>query len=236
MPSGTPPTNAHVTYSQQYRRCGKPTCPRCAASGTGHGPYWFAYWREGGRLRSCYLGKQSPAGASALSGPGEEQHPEQGEERHPETDPPAPAPVPPRVRTLGGFMVWRGEQPIPASRWSRRAATALFTSLLSAPGYRLHREQVGEWLWPEAEPAVSARNLHATLHLLREVLDGPGATASALRLDGAMVVLEPAGGAPQAADWLDAAAFERMARGPGRRRPGGLPGRAGPVQWGLCAG
>jgi len=216
MPSGRPPPNAHVTYSQQYRRCGKPTCAHCAAGGTGHGPYWFAYWREGGRLRSRYLGKQAPAGASALSEPGEEQHPEQGEERHLKTDPPAP--VPPsagpalRVRTLGGFVVWRAGQPIPASRWSRRAATALFTSLLSAPGYRLHREQVGEWLWPEAEPAASARNLHATLHLLREVLDGPGATVSALRLDGAMIVLEPAGGAPLAAEWLDAAAFERAAR------------------------
>ncbi len=210
MPSGMPPTDAHITYSQQYRRCGKPTCPRCAAGGSGHGPYWFAYWREGGRLRSRYLGKQAPVGASALSG--------HVEERHLEAEPPALASAPPsarpalRVRTLGGFMVWQGEQPIPASRWTRRAATALFTSLLSAPGYRLHREQVGDWLWPEAEPAAAARNLHATLHLLRDVLDGPGAPASALRLAGAMVVLEPAGGAPPAMEWLDAAAFERMAR------------------------
>jgi len=220
MPSGMPPLNAHVTYSQQYRRCGKPMCVRCATGGTGHGPYWFAYWREGGRLRSRYLGKQAPAGASALSGPGDEQHPEQGEERHLDTGPPTSA-LPRagrgagpalRVRTLGSLVVWRGEQPIPAARWSRRAATALFTGLLSAPGYRLHREQVGEWLWPEAEPAASARNLHATLHLLREVLDEPGATTSALRLDGAMIVLEPAGGAPPAAEWLDAAAFERAAR------------------------
>ena len=25
-----------------------------------HGPYWYAYWREGGRVRSRYLGKTSP--------------------------------------------------------------------------------------------------------------------------------------------------------------------------------
>ncbi len=55
MPSGMPPLNAHVTYTQQYRRCGKPTCVQCATGatgGAGHGPYWFAYWREGGRAHS----------------------------------------------------------------------------------------------------------------------------------------------------------------------------------------
>jgi len=109
------------------------------------------------------------------------------------------------------------------------------TSLLSAPGYRLHREQVSDWLWPEAEPAAAVRNLHATLHLLRGVLDDPSTTTSALRLVGEMVVLEPAGGAPPAVDWLDAAAFARAARGPDRRQPGGLPGRAGALRRRLSA-
>jgi len=210
MSNGMPPSDAHITYSQQYRRCGKPACAHCAAGGMGHGPYWFAYWRAGGRLRSRYLGKQAPVGMSPPPGP--------GEERYPTTGPPSPAPVPPdarpalRVRTLGSFTVWQGDQAIPASRWTRRAATALFTSLLSAPGYRLHREQVSDWLWPEAEPAAATRNLHATLHLLRDVLDGPSASARAVRLAGEMIVLEPAGGAPPAADWLDAAAFAWAAR------------------------
>ncbi len=228
MPSAMPPMpppDVHVTYSRQYRRCGKPACPRCAAGGTGHGPYWFAYWREGGRLRSRYLGKQAPIGASPPPGQTDVSPPSrQVEERHRDIAPPSPAPAPPgarpalRVRTLGGFMVWQGDRPIPASQWTRRAATALFTSLLSVSGYRLHREQVGEFLWPDAEPAAAARTLHATLHLLRGVLDGPGAagaagaTTSALRLAGEMIVLEPGGGAPPAADWLDAAAFERAAR------------------------
>jgi len=245
VPTEPPPSDVHITYSQQYRHCGKPDCPRCAAGAAGHGPYWFAYWREGGHLRSRYLGKQAPVGAPLGLGQGEEPQP-----------PPLPLPAPPgtagvgpltvlpavggrqdaggprgyaslqsspsekppgaqsalRVRTLGGFVVWRGNRSIPASRWTRRAATALFTSLLSAPGYRLHREQVSDWLWPEAEPAASARNLHATLHLLRGVLDDPDTTASVLRLVGEMVVLEPAGGAPPAADWLDAATFARAAR------------------------
>jgi len=33
-------------------RCGKETCTTCP-----HGPYWYAYWTEGGRRRSRYVGK-----------------------------------------------------------------------------------------------------------------------------------------------------------------------------------
>ncbi len=46
----------HLTYQTQYRKCGKASCGTCR-DGQGHGPYWYAYWREGGRLRSRYIGK-----------------------------------------------------------------------------------------------------------------------------------------------------------------------------------
>ncbi len=75
MPTEPPPSDVHITYSQQYRRCGKPDCPRCADGAAGHGRYWFAYWREGGRLRSRYLGKRAPVGASLGSGQGEGPQP-----------------------------------------------------------------------------------------------------------------------------------------------------------------
>jgi len=57
---GTDPTEAKstVTYRLEPVRCGKQggkTCP--------HGPYWYAYWREDGRLRSRYIGKHLPEGA-----------------------------------------------------------------------------------------------------------------------------------------------------------------------------
>ena len=48
---GEPP----VRYRQRQVRCGKMTCTRCP-----HGPYWYAYWREDGRLRSRYIGKSLP--------------------------------------------------------------------------------------------------------------------------------------------------------------------------------
>ncbi len=39
-------------------RCGKATC-KCA-HGAAHGPYWYAYWSEGGKMRSKYIGKRLP--------------------------------------------------------------------------------------------------------------------------------------------------------------------------------
>ncbi|MBT8203179.1 MAG: hypothetical protein HKN74_04450 [Acidimicrobiia bacterium] len=41
-----------VRYREQLIRCGKQNCTRCP-----HGPYWYAYWTEDGRRRSCYLGR-----------------------------------------------------------------------------------------------------------------------------------------------------------------------------------
>ncbi|GAC1361261.1 MAG: hypothetical protein NVS2B12_03160 [Ktedonobacteraceae bacterium] len=53
------PSNQHITYQLQYRKCGKASCSTCR-NGQGHGPYWYAYWREGSRLRSGYVGKIRP--------------------------------------------------------------------------------------------------------------------------------------------------------------------------------
>lgn len=47
-----------VTLRQEHVRCGKQGCTRCP-----HGPYWYAYWREDGRLRSRYIGKELPSGS-----------------------------------------------------------------------------------------------------------------------------------------------------------------------------
>ncbi len=41
-----------VNLKRRLVRCGKPTCGACP-----HGPYWYAYWTEGGRRRSRYVGR-----------------------------------------------------------------------------------------------------------------------------------------------------------------------------------
>lgn len=45
-----------VTLRQEQVRCGKQGCTKCP-----HGPYWYAYWREKGRTRSRYVGKNLPS-------------------------------------------------------------------------------------------------------------------------------------------------------------------------------
>lgn len=53
-------SRTHKTYQQELVRCGKKTC-KCS-EGHLHGPYWYAYWTEGGRSRSQYIGKRLPRG------------------------------------------------------------------------------------------------------------------------------------------------------------------------------
>ncbi len=49
---------ARVTYRLERVRCGNPAC-KCR--GEGHGPYWYAYFRQDGKLRKRYIGKELPA-------------------------------------------------------------------------------------------------------------------------------------------------------------------------------
>jgi len=41
---------------EEYRRCGAETCRTCR-DGPGHGPYRYAVWREGKKVKRKYLGK-----------------------------------------------------------------------------------------------------------------------------------------------------------------------------------
>jgi hypothetical protein len=41
-----------ITYELRHVLCGKRGCSKL------HGPYWYAYWSAGGRVRHCYIGKE----------------------------------------------------------------------------------------------------------------------------------------------------------------------------------
>lgn len=58
---GLPPT---LTYRQEQVRCGKRTCTTCP-----HGPYWYAYWKEGGRTRKRYIGRYLPGAPESAPRP-----------------------------------------------------------------------------------------------------------------------------------------------------------------------
>ncbi len=44
-------TTGSITYRLEKVSCGK-NCKGCP-----HGPYWYGYWREDGKTRSKYVGK-----------------------------------------------------------------------------------------------------------------------------------------------------------------------------------
>jgi hypothetical protein len=54
------PGVSRPTYRQQWVRCGK-DCASCP-----HGPYWYAFWREGERTRSQYIGRELTADVRRL--------------------------------------------------------------------------------------------------------------------------------------------------------------------------
>jgi hypothetical protein len=56
-----------VAYRLEMVKCGKQQCKSCP-----HGPYWYAYYREGNRLRSRYIGPELDAGVmrGPVVGPG----------------------------------------------------------------------------------------------------------------------------------------------------------------------
>lgn len=54
-----------ITYRLESVKCGKPGCGSCP-----HGPYWYAYYRDGGRLRSRYIGRELPPAPADGEGEG----------------------------------------------------------------------------------------------------------------------------------------------------------------------
>jgi hypothetical protein len=52
LPLGVP---ANHCVREEYRKCGAANCHTCS-EGPGHGPYRYAVWREGAKVRRKYLG------------------------------------------------------------------------------------------------------------------------------------------------------------------------------------
>jgi DNA-binding SARP family transcriptional activator/DNA polymerase III delta prime subunit len=78
---------------------------------------------------------------------------------------------------LGGFRVEADGIDIPESAWQkRRAAKALVKLLALEPSHALHRDQILEYLWPDARPESAANSLGKALHVARRALE-PGLQA-----------------------------------------------------------
>lgn len=110
-----------------------------------------------------------------------------------------------RVRTLGGFQVWRGAQEIEAREWQRDKARQLFQLLVARRGRWMQRDEICELLWPHLSPEAAGRDFKVALNALNKALE-PGRPADApaafVARDGSAYRLRP-----EADLWLDSAAF-----------------------------
>jgi DNA-binding SARP family transcriptional activator len=199
--------NAKITYRQQYTRCGKDRCRKCK-EGSGHGPYWYAYWSENGRTISKYIGAKLPEVVAM-----EQLHTRDtsksgkpaGAEPHQST------PVL-KIYLLGQFRIERKQdnqwRTIGGRSWHRHRARALLGCLLNNPSRRLGREQIMDLLWPDLDINIAANRLNGAVHELRQILepdlDRP-ANSQLLRLERDMLEL-----ADNSQIWVDAETFENL--------------------------
>ncbi len=118
-----------------------------------------------------------------------------------------------RVQTLGSFQVQRGSEGISSNGWRRESARQLFQLLITYRHAPLDRDQICEYLWPEADPATAQRNFKIALNALYQVLEperGPGSESAFVLREGSTYSLRP-----NADLWLDADQFMNAARGAG---------------------
>ena len=76
-----------------------------------------------------------------------------------------------RVRTLGAFAVWRGDQEVRDRDWRSSKARQLFQLLLTERGRALPRDRVLEALWPEMDSDAASNNLRVTLNRLSKAIE-----------------------------------------------------------------
>jgi DNA-binding SARP family transcriptional activator/Tfp pilus assembly protein PilF len=75
------------------------------------------------------------------------------------------------VRLLGPFELFVGGAPVSAERWLRRKPRSLVKLLALQPRRQLHREQIIDLLWPDADFESAANNLHKAIHAARRAIE-----------------------------------------------------------------
>ena len=84
------------------------------------------------------------------------------------------APIQPselHIQLLGEFSISLGERRIQEAGIRSRRVRSLIKLLALAPDHRLHRDQVLDALWPEADLTAGTNSLHQTLFTARKVLE-----------------------------------------------------------------
>ncbi|MEO5902320.1 MAG: BTAD domain-containing putative transcriptional regulator, partial [Ilumatobacteraceae bacterium] len=112
-----------------------------------------------------------------------------------------------RITLLGGFAVILADGVAPPT-WRLRKARTIVKLLVLAPGHRMHRDVLIEWLWPDADPAVGMNNFHQALHAARRAVG-----AANLVLDDDIVMIGGEGNLDIDVDQFEAAAGKAVATG-----------------------
>jgi DNA-binding SARP family transcriptional activator len=89
------------------------------------------------------------------------------------------------VQLLGRFSVAVDGVSIPGDAWRSRRAADVVKLLALAPGFRMHRAQLMEALWPEGDPEASGTNLRKAVHFARLAIGDEQAIAN----EGGVLVL-----------------------------------------------
>jgi predicted ATPase/DNA-binding SARP family transcriptional activator/DNA-binding CsgD family transcriptional regulator len=116
-----------------------------------------------------------------------------------------------RVELLGGFRVSVGSRTVGEDGWRLKKAKSLLKLLALAPGHRMHREQLAQWLWPDCSaPNSQANNLRQALHATRRALVvEPAAAATGPSSNSYLRLLEEEVAlCPEGPLWVDVEAFE----------------------------
>jgi DNA-binding SARP family transcriptional activator/predicted ATPase len=113
------------------------------------------------------------------------------------------------VFLLGRFGLRLNGQEIWSHAFRLRKARDVIKLLALAPNHQLHKEQVMEMLWPEADPDHTANNLHQALYTARQALRCTQERAGPfLVLEGDVLWLS----AEATPVWVDVKAFEQAVK------------------------
>jgi DNA-binding SARP family transcriptional activator len=127
------------------------------------------------------------------------------------------AAIPLSMRMLGGFEIALDGRPVDLHSIRPRARVLLRLLALNA-GRRVHHEAIEAVLWPDADAAASARNLHVAVAALRRIVEPAAGRGSfqLIRRDGdTYVMVVPAGSSIDVLDFDSGLAAGHRARAAG---------------------
>ena len=96
-------------------------------------------------------------------------------------------PPPLKIKLMGNFVMWRGNEPIQEESWHRPIVLRLFQYFAVHAGQPLSKEKILDDLWPDSDPAKAwgtFRSVYSRLRKLLEPYMRPKATNRYITLTG----------------------------------------------------